>query len=186
MIAANTKSLFRRLNRFCTRSLETAAGQCVSRGHYEVCVEHVLAQLLEDPTCDIPAILRHFEIDSARVQKSLQRILESLKSGNSGRPVFSPRLLDWIEESWLIGSVDLDLTEIRSGVLLAALVRNLGRYFAGEGLQSLESIRLEELQRHFFEITAGSSEDTTAQGKTATSAAATADTALGKFTNRRR
>jgi len=183
MIAANTKSLFRRLNRSCTRSLEAAAGQCVSRGHYEVCIEHVLVQLLEDSTCDIPAILRHFDIDSARVQKSLQRILESLKSGNSGRPVFSPRLLDWIEESWLIGSVDLNLTEIRSGVLLAALVRNLGRYFAGEGLQLLEAIRLEELQRRFFEITAGSSEDTTAQKKTAASAAAAAaDTALGKFT----
>jgi type VI secretion system protein VasG len=183
MIAANTKSLFRRLNRYCTRSLEAAAGQCVSRGHYDVCVEHVLAQLLEDSTCDICAILRHFEIESARVQKNLQRILESLKSGNSGRPMFSPRLLDWIEESWVIGSVDLNLTEIRSGVLLAALVRNFGRYFAGEELHSLESIRLEELQRRFFEITAGSSEHTTAQAKTAASAAVpTADTALGKFT----
>ncbi len=182
MIAANTKSLFRRLNRSCTRSLETAAGQCVSRGHYEVCVEHVLAQFLEDSTADVPAILRHFEIDSARMQKSLQRILEGLKSGNSGRPVFSPRLLDWIEESWLIASVDLNLTEIRSGVLLAALVRNLGRYFAGEGLQLLESIRLEELQRRFFEITASSSEDTTPEEKAASAAASAADTALGKFT----
>jgi type VI secretion system protein VasG len=185
MIGVDAKSLLSRLNHFCTRSLETAAGQCISRGHYEVGVEHLFLQLLEDPRADVPMILKHFEIDSSRIQKALQRILEGFKSGNTGRPVFSPQLLDWVQEGWLIGSVDLNLAEIRSGVLLAALVRNLGRYSGGDSLQPLESIRVDELKRRFYEITAGSTEEKTAvQEKTAApgKAGAREDTALGKFT----
>ena len=185
MVGVDVKSLLGRLNAFCTRSLETAAGQCISRGHYEVGVEHLFLQLLEDPRADVPAILKHFEIDSSRVQKAMQRILEGFKSGNTGRPVFSPQLLDWIQESWLIGSVDLSLAEIRSGVMLAALVRNLGRYSGGNSLQPLESVRVDELKRRFHEITGGSiEEDTAVREKAAAPGRAEArdDTALGKFT----
>ncbi len=185
MIGVDAKSLLGRLNPFCTRSLETAAGQCISRGHYEVGVEHLLVQLLEDPRADVPAILKHFEVDSSRVQKALQRILEGYKSGNTGRPVFSPQLLDWVQESWLVGSVDLNLSQIRSGAMLAALVRNLGRYFGGDSLQILESVRVDELKRRFYEITGGSiEEDTAARDQAAAPGGAGArdDTALGKFT----
>jgi type VI secretion system protein VasG len=185
MIAVDAKSLLSRLNRFCTRSLEAAAGHCISRGHYEVCIEHLFLQLLEDPGTDIPAILKHFEIDAPRVQKALQRILEGFKSGNTGRPVFSPTLLEWIQESWLIGSVDLNLAEIRSGVMLIALLRNPARYFGRDTLQPLDSIRVEELSRRFYEITATSSEVKTPVQEKVTAPrreGAAEDTALGKFT----
>ena len=152
MIGVDAKSLLSRLNHFCTRSLEAAAGQCISRGHYEVAIEHVLLQLLDDPRADVWIILKHFEVDPSRVQKGLQRILEGFRSGNAGRPVFSPQLLEWIQEGWLIGSIDLNLAEVRSGTLLAALVANLGRYFGGDALQMLESIRMDELKRRFFDI----------------------------------
>src|ERR1051326_241976 len=90
MIGVDIKSLLRRLNRFCTRALEGAAGLCVSRGHYEVTTEHLLLKMLDDPNGDLQPILRHFEIEPAYVQKALQRTVEELRSGNAGRPVFSP------------------------------------------------------------------------------------------------
>ncbi len=185
MIGVDAKSLLGRLNQFCTRSLETAAGQCVSRSHYEVGVEHLLLQLADDPRADVQTILRHFELDPSRLQKILNRILEGFRSGNTGRPVFSPQLLEWIQEGWLIGSIDLGLVEIRSGALLAALVRNLGRYFGDAGLQVLESVRADELKRHFFNITAGSSEEKTvarAEAEVAGAAERRDDTALARFT----
>jgi type VI secretion system protein VasG len=185
MIGVDAKSLLSRLNHFCTRSLEAAAGQCISRGHYEVAIEHVLLQLLDDPRADVWLILKHFEIDPSRVQKGLQRILEGFRSGNAGRPVFSPQLLEWIQEGWLIGSIDLNLAEVRSGTLLAALVANLGRYFGGDALQMLESVRMEELKRRFFDISAGSSEEKTAaqeKARAAGKAERGEDSALGRFT----
>jgi type VI secretion system protein VasG len=185
MIGVDAKSLLGHLNQFCTRSLEAAAGQCVSRSHYEVGVEHMLLQLADDPRADVQTILRHFEVDPSKIQKNLNRILEGFRSGNTGRPVFSPQLLEWIQDGWLIGSIDLGLAEIRSGALLAALVRNLGRYSGGDGLQLLESVRTDELKRRFFEITAGSSEEKTAARAAAGKPGGVErkdDTALAKFT----
>jgi type VI secretion system protein VasG len=185
MIEVDAKLLLNRLNHFCKRSLEAAAGQCVSRAHYEVGIEHFLLQLLDETKSDICMALTYFEIDPARVRKALQRILEGFRSGNPGKPVFSPLVLDCLQDAWLIGSVDLGLPSIRSGVLLVALVNNLPRYLGGGGLDLLEKIQIDALKREFFEITAGSLEEI----KTAASepgAPSTkegeADSALAKFT----
>ena len=70
MITVDIKSLLGRLNDLCTRSLEAAAGLCVSRTHYEVTLEHMLLKLLESPQSDLPTILRYFEIDPSRLKKN--------------------------------------------------------------------------------------------------------------------
>ena len=108
MLTVDIKSLLRRLNSYCTSALEGAAGLCVSRTHYEVTVEHVLVKLLEYPQSDLPLILRHFEVDPGKLQKSVEQSLEDLKTGNAGKPVFSPLLMEWIQEAWLVASVDLE------------------------------------------------------------------------------
>jgi type VI secretion system protein VasG len=183
MIGVDMKSLLRHLNRFSTRSLEAAAGLCVSRSHYEVDVPHFLLQLTEDPAADIQTILRHFGVDPCRLQKSLQRELEGFRSGNAGKPVFSPALLEWIEEGWLIGSIDLGLSEIRSGALLSALLGNPNRYALDNALDLLEEVQPEMLKRKFFEITAGSSEQPADGAKEGTPAVPRGEeTALGRFT----
>ena len=186
MIAVDMKSLLRRLNRYCTKSLEAAAGLCVSRTHYEVTIEHILLQLVEDPAADVQTILRYYSTDPARFRKSLQGTLETFRSGNAGRPVFSPQLLEWFQESWLLASIDWGQSEIRSGALLAGLICNPGRYAAGEFLDALEELKPEELRKRFFEITAGSSEDSAKPGDRETRAAGRApggeDSALGRFT----
>lgn len=184
MIGIDIKSLLRRLNRYSTRSLEASAGICVSRGHYEVAIEHMLLELLEYPSADIPAILKHFEVDSSRLQKALQGALEELRSGNAGKPVFSPQLLEWVQDSWLVASIDLGLTEIRSGVLLSCLVANPARYTTGQYLDVLDPVRSDELRRKFFDITRGSSEEKV--GAVSKDAAAKGgrgeDSAIGRFT----
>ena len=105
MIELDLKALLKRMNPYCTRSLENAAGMCVSRGNYEVTLEHLLLKLIEDPSRDFQLILRHFEIDPARVEKSIQHAVEQGKTGNSGKPVFSPLLIELVEDAWLIATV---------------------------------------------------------------------------------
>ncbi|TFG91153.1 MAG: type VI secretion system ATPase TssH, partial [Syntrophobacterales bacterium] len=122
MLTVDIKNLLALLNPLCTRSLEGAAGLCVSRSHYEVTVEHLFAKLLEEPQGDLQLILRHFEVDPLLVQRSLERTLEAFHSGNTGKPVFSPLLIQWCQDSWLISSIDLSQRQIRSGALLAALL----------------------------------------------------------------
>jgi len=189
MITLEIKSLLRRLNRFCTRALEGAAGICVSRGHYEVTVEHLLMVMAEDPNGDLQHILRHFEVDSSRFQKAVQRSIEDLRSGNAGKPVFSPLMLEWFQNGWLLASVELNLNEIRSGVLIASLIDRPSRFASGAFIDLLGNISKEEIRKKLLDITAGSSEDLPSKGAPPGEGTAEArvrkadgDSALGRFT----
>ncbi|HKS15679.1 MAG TPA: Clp protease N-terminal domain-containing protein, partial [Planctomycetota bacterium] len=158
MVSVEIRSLLSRLNRFCTRILESAAGVCVSRGHYEVTVEHVLALMLEDATSDLNWILKHFEVDSGRARKSLNSITEKFRTGSAGRPVFSPLLIDWIQEAWVLASLDHNLAEVRSGILLRALLSNPMRFTSEDYTQLFEGIRRDELKTNYAVIVSKSSE----------------------------
>src|SRR5262245_45555027 len=158
MVEVNLKALVARLNRYCTRSLEAAAGLCVSRTNYEVTPEHLMHALIEDSTADLQQIFKHFGVDPGRVQKSLSTVIESLKTGDSGRPTFSPTLVEWIQQAWLLSSLDFGLAEIRSGVLLQALLANPVRLGADEWSALFEQINRLDLKAKYATIISGSSE----------------------------
>jgi type VI secretion system protein VasG len=158
MITVDIKSLLRRLNTFCTNSLEAAAGLCVSRTHYEVTVEHVLVKLLENPQADLALILKQFDIDPGGVQKKVAHTLEELKTGNAGKPVFSPLLLEWMQEAWLVASVDLDEARVRSGALLLAFLSRPRQLASGAYMELLTAVSRDGLKAQFWDLVKGSVE----------------------------
>ena len=115
MLLVDLKPLVGRLEGYCKESLENAVGLCVSRGHYEITVEHVLLKMLEDPSADLALIMAHFDVDVAAMTRSLQAVLDDLRSGNAGKPVLSPLLIEWIQDAWMIASIDQGQAAIRSG-----------------------------------------------------------------------
>jgi type VI secretion system protein VasG len=173
------KGLLRKLNRTGTRALEGAAGLCVSRTHYEVTVEHVLLQLVEDSAADVPAVLRHFGVEPSNLLRIIQHHLDRLRSGNAGRPVFSPLLLQWVQDAWLIASVDYQDGHVRSGTLLLALAARPDRYTAEDLSPLLDAIRLDELKRDLYKICASTREAQAAAGE-ATAGAPAAGAAPGR------
>ncbi len=179
------KGLVRKLNRYCTKSLEAAAGLCISRGHYEVGPEHLLLQMAEDPQADLQQILRHFGINPAPLLGLLQRNLESLRSGNSGRPVFSPLLLEWFQDGWVLASVEYQDTQVRSGALLLALLLRPDRYTADDLSGPLEGIRRDELRKDLYRIAYASRETEAAPAEGGAAAARPGrpaeETAIGRF-----
>src|SRR5579862_3702292 len=194
MVEVNLKALVARLNRYCTRSLEAAAGLCVSRAQYEVTPEHLMHALLDDVTADVQQILKHFGVEPGRVQKTLSGIIETLKTGNAGRPTFSPVLVEWFQQAWLISSLDFGLSEIRSGILLQALLANPVRLGADEWSTLFESINRLDLKSKYATIISGSSERSNYMGAGSASASGGAsqtgagvgaggDTALAKYAN---
>lgn len=162
MVSVDLKSLLARLSSYTKRSMEAAAGLCVSRGNPEVTPEHLLLVLVEDADRDVQTILRHFEIDPARLRRALTGTLDGLRTGNSGRPVFSPALIDWLSDAWMLASVELGLGEIRSGALLVALRRNPSRMAPGEVSDILEDLPADTLAKQFHDITAPSGETSSA------------------------
>lgn len=168
MVEVDLKRLVGRLNRFCTRALEAAAGNCVSRTNYEVTVEHLMQALLEDPNTDIQQVLQKFEIDPGRVNKAITRDLDNLKTGNAGRPVFSPLLTTWFQNAWLIASIEHNQAEIRSVNLLQALLANPARLASGDYIDLVTEIPQAELAKNLGEIVSASRETAAAAGVAAT------------------
>ncbi len=159
MIGVDMKALLEKCNSFCTRALHAAAGFTVNSTHYEVTVEHFLLSCLEDQGSDIPLALARFDVDQGRLKAEINGIMEDFRAGNSSRPVFSPLLMELLEAAWLVSSVDLGLTRIRSGALLLAFLRKPSMYGQGGYTEILGRINREELQKSFRELAGVSSED---------------------------
>jgi type VI secretion system protein VasG len=150
MVNVDTKSLLLHLNGFCTNTLQAGAGLCVARTHYEVSVEHFILKLLEDSRSDLSMIFQQFEVDPGFVQKKIEAALEEFKTGNSGKPVFSPRLLDLFQDGWMVASIELEQEKIRSGAILLALLERPLSYITGNYADLLKKINKGTLQIQFF------------------------------------
>jgi len=159
MIQVELKPLFARLNVYSTKTLENAAGLTLARNHYEISVEHLLRQLLDDANADVTRILQRFEVDPLRLLAQLDDGLAQLKNGNPGRPVFASLLTEWVQDAWLVASLVIGSGKIRGGALLLALISRLGYYTAGTRYGDLlKAISKDALTAEFATLVAGSSE----------------------------
>src|SRR5690606_19741672 len=122
MVQINLKSLVSRLDEVCRRTLEGAAGLCLSRSNYNVEIEHWLAKLLDGGQTDLTGIFRHYGVDTSRLNADLTRSLDRLKTGNARSPALSPDLVSLAREAWVLGSIEFGAQQTRSGYLLAALL----------------------------------------------------------------
>ncbi len=182
MITVDIKSLLGRLNAYCTRSLEAAAGYCVSRTHYEVTVEHFMAKLLEEPQSDLPLIFRQFDIDPGRVQKAIEETVEEFRTGNAAKPVFSPLLMELFQEAWLVASVDLEENRLRSGALLLAILSKPTQFATGRYVDLLTTISKDALHSQFWDIVKSSVEKpSVAEGPVREEGRPGETTAIGRF-----
>ncbi len=153
------KHIIRRVTNSVKNALETALGQCVNARHYEVTVEHLMLGLLDDANSDIAFLAMHYDLNAASLRATLQRGLEDLRTGNAGRPTFSPVLFEWMQDAWLVGSAEYGFQKLRSGVLFLCLVQNPMKYtMSGLGAQ-LEGIGRDELKTNLTKILSGSKED---------------------------
>ncbi len=159
MIIADLKPLFRRLSPVLTRAVEQGAGLCLARTHYEIAPEHVLVSLLDHPDADVAKILSAEGIDPGQVRRELSQALDDLRSGNGGRPVFSPLLIELLQDAHLIASLNRSEPHTRSGILLLAFVNRLASYSSGRPSRSLEKVGKERLREEFDVLASGSSEE---------------------------
>jgi len=164
-MTVNLKHLIAKLNPVTRNALESAAGLCLSRTHYDVEVEHYLMKLLDVPDSDLTFILKHYGIDRSRLAGELTRSLDRLKSGNARTPALSPKLVEMFTEAWTIGSVEFGAQKVRSGHTILALVSNpdLAR-MVGDASKEFTKIPSEALKKDLPAIVASSSEETGAAG----------------------
>jgi type VI secretion system protein VasG len=144
--------------------MESAAGLCISHGHYEVDVEHLLMKLLEADNTDLERILRHYGIDQSRFERDLNNTLDGFKKGNNRNPVLAPNLPKLLSKAWLIASVNCNETRIRSGHIALALLTDPDLLqVAKQFSKDFAAISADDLQKNLDSITGDSKEATTAR-----------------------
>ena len=99
------KAIVRRLNPILTSMLEAAVAHAASARYYEIVPEHLLVAILSGEDTDATRIFATFHQDVSRLKVRVQRVLEAMRTGNAGRPVFSESVFQWLEDAWVVASL---------------------------------------------------------------------------------
>ncbi|BCK63638.1 ClpV1 family T6SS ATPase [Aeromonas caviae] len=184
MIRIELPVLVERLNPICRHMLEEAAALCVNHQGAEIRIEHLLLKMLETPLSDVRQILKVAEVEVEELKTLLQPSAADNGYGQ-GYPSFSPMLVEWLQDSWLLASAELQHAQLRSGVMLLVLLMTPQRYLPGSVTRLLAKVNRELLRQQFDEWVKESAETqvTTASGGKTAQAALPADASLlARFT----
>ncbi|WP_411851218.1 type VI secretion system ATPase TssH [Stenotrophomonas sp. LGBM10] len=158
-MSINLKTLISKLDDTCRLAAERAANLCMSRGNYEVDLEHLFLALLEQPQSDFVLIARRCGIAPEALERDLSDEISQFKTGNSRTPVFSQHIPKLFEHAWLIASLDSETSRIRSGHLLLALMTEPElSQLAYRGSKLFVRFKVDALKHDFAKLTEGSQE----------------------------
>src|SRR5271166_2135794 len=160
-MGVDSAALIKTLNQTCLNALQSAAGLCLSRTNPSVEVEHWLVKLVELPDGDLTRVFRHFDVDTSRLLRDLTKVIDGFRTGNQRTPTLSLKLEQLIRAAWVTASIQYQTRQIRSGILLLALLddEELGR-LARNASAELAKIKGDLLQPNLMKLVAGSPEDT--------------------------
>ncbi len=187
----NLQSLIGNLNTTCKRCLEESAQLCITNTNATVDIEHLLFQILEKPATDLSVIAKYYEIDLKRAKQQLQNAINDFKRGNNKTPSMSAQLVKLLERAWVITSLNLKQTQVRSAAILMAILKTeelLGVIV--NSCQELLKIPRNKLEEDILELIKSSPEDVgegnlssnTGGSKSSSSDGKSPTQALDKFT----
>ncbi|EMJ0103270.1 type VI secretion system ATPase TssH [Enterobacter cloacae] len=183
MIQIDISTLVKRLNPFSRQALEAAASECMSQQATEITVSHVLIQMLAIPRSDLRVIAEQADILQDDLRQALTVEHYATTRSTDSYPAFSPMLVEWLKEGWLLASAQMQHSELRGGALLLALLHSPLRYVPAAAARLLTGINRDRLQQDFAQWTQESAESVVmnADGHVASSAADSGDSLLARY-----
>ncbi|XOY30566.1 type VI secretion system ATPase TssH [Proteus cibi] len=182
MIQIDLSTLVNRLHPIAKHALENAAAFCVSHQQFEITVEQFLQQLLETPLTDIRTIFNKVDINPTALTTLLNLNAVQHQSVAQSYPNFSPLLVEWLKDSWLLASAELSHKALRSGVLLLTLLQMPHRYLPNSAVELLSQINREQLKLNFDEWTLTSAETPITEANKSSNNQVQSDSMLARFT----
>lgn len=178
MIQIDISTLVKRLNPFSRQALETAASECMSQQAAEITVSHMLIQMLAIPRSDLRVIAEKAEITQDELREALTTENYATTRSAESYPTFSPMLVEWLRDGWLLASAQMQHSELRGGVLLLALLHSAPRYVPSAAARLLTGINRDRLQQDFADWTRESAESVMLNSDKSASAAVRSDDSL--------
>ncbi|MCS2154614.1 type VI secretion system ATPase TssH [Scandinavium goeteborgense] len=158
MIQIDLPILVNRLHPIARHALEAAAAHCVSQQEAEITVPQVLRQMIATPLSDVRLILNHAGVELDELQDLLDQRIASYQTVTQTYPSFSPLLVEWLQDSWLLASTEMEHVQLRSGVMLLTLLLSPLRYLTPGANRALSSVNRELLRQNFAQWTSDSAE----------------------------
>jgi type VI secretion system protein VasG len=154
-------ALFGKLNRVGYQSLEGATVFCKLRGNPYVELVHWVQQILQLTDSDVHRILKHFQIDPARLATDMTTALDRLPRGSTSISDLSAQIEDAVERGWVYGTLKYGENQVRTGHVIVGILKTRTLSHALFGLsKEFEKIRPEVLADEFAKILATSPEST--------------------------
>ncbi|MDK9587292.1 type VI secretion system ATPase TssH [Lelliottia wanjuensis] len=183
MIQIDLPVLVKRLNLFSRQALEAAAAECMAQQAAEITVAHVLLHMLASVRSDLRVIADQADLDMGKLRQALTVENYATSRSADSYPAFSPMLAEWLKEAWLLASTEMQMTELRGGVMLLALLHSPLRYLPPAAARLLTGINRDRLQQDFAQWTRESAETVMhdAEGKSVPAAADYGDSLLARY-----
>lgn len=139
------KELINSLDINTKKYLEQAAQRCVQRGGNEIIIEDVLYNMLENESSIFRAVLDQYKIDSQEMFNIIQASTK-ISNSESGNPIFSNLLVQWLEDSYITSKIELSLDEITESSLILSMFNNAIKYSNTSYFRLLKNIDFEEVK----------------------------------------
>ncbi|WP_305907352.1 type VI secretion system ATPase TssH [Methylomarinum sp. Ch1-1] len=153
-------ALFGKLNNVCYKAIEGATVFCKMRGNPYVELAHWLHQILQLQDSDLHKIIRHFNLEPARVAKDFTDALDSLPRGSTSISDLSSHVEEAVERGWVFGTLMFGESQVRSGFLVVGILKTKGLNHALLSIsKEFDKIKLDSLTDGFYDIVSGSPED---------------------------
>lgn len=178
----NLKSLINKMNSVTKSALESSAGYCMSRGHYNIEIEHLLFKLLEENETDLHQIITNLSINPDILITELNSLLDQLQTGNVKPPALSLELVSLIKQSWVTSSIEFEHHMISSAHIIGALIiDDKLRAQVASNIPSLNRITKEQIIDTIREVY-GTTHESMQNNQTSAAPSITTGNALSKYT----
>ncbi|MBN1610139.1 MAG: type VI secretion system ATPase TssH [Polyangiaceae bacterium] len=176
-------ALFGKLNQIGYKSIESATLFCKMRGNPYVELSHWVYQLLQLTDSDLLRVLRHAQVDSARLARDVTESLDRLPRGASSISDLSVHVEESVERGWVYGSLLFGEQQVRTGHLVIGWLKTTALKNALFAIsREFQKIKIDDTIEKFQALTRGSPEEGQAPstGAAASGDGTAAPAALGK------
>ena len=149
----NLKILITKLSTTTRTALEKSANFCINQQNYEIEIEHLLYELLNQAQKnDLLLLLEKYKISKDSLVDDLKETISQLPKGNARTPIFAKSIVRLLEQAWLLASAE-QKPVIRSGHLLVALLTAPDLYQIAIRASSLfDLFPIDTMKHRFLEL----------------------------------
>lgn len=153
-------TLFGKLNPIGYKGIEGATVFCKLRGNPYVELVHWLYQVVQLQDSDLHRIVRHFDLDPARVSRDMTAALDGLPRGATSISDLSAHVDEAVERGWVYASLMFGSAQVRTGHLIIGILKTptLRNELLAMSAE-FNKIKAEALVDGFGDIVGGSPED---------------------------